>query len=268
MRSARDVATFIREVELTLDEPLGFRPGAFVQLEVPAYEALPFAAFDLAPAARAVWEAHGLLGLTARNPAPTTRAYSVATAPAEEGHLALDVRIATPPPGSDHPPGVASSFVYSLRPGDRVWLTGPHGEFFPREGTREMVYVGGGAGMAPLRSHIVHLLREARTRRKVTFFYGARSRSEVFYEETFRQLEREFPNFRFVVALSAPLAEDAWEGPVGFIHEVARRDYLAEHPDPGEVDYYLCGPPPMMAAVCALLADLGVEPGRVACDAF
>lgn len=180
----------------------------------------------------------------------------------------LNVRIATPPPGKDVPPGIASSYIFNLKPGDRVVVSGPYGEFFAKETDREMCYIGGGAGMAPMRSHIFDLFQTKKTKRKVTFWYGARSRREMFYEEDFDLIARENSNFSWHVALSEPLPEDNWTGKVGFIHEVLRDNYLLKHPDPTEIEFYMCGPPPMINAVNKMLFDLGVEKEMIAYDEF
>ena len=193
----------------------------------------------------------------------------MASHPAEEGIVMLNVRIATPPPGTAAPPGISSSYIFNLKPGDKVVLSGPYGEFFIKEDSdREMVYIGGGAGMAPLRSHIFHLFHTLKTNRKVSYWYGARSMREMFYEEHFRAIEKEFPNFTFHIALSEPLPEDHWTGPVGFIHNVLHDEYLKDHDDPTEIEYYMCGPPPMIAAVDNMLYNLGVEKDMIAYDEF
>ena len=188
--------------------------------------------------------------------------------PVEE-ELRFTVRIATPPPGAaDIPPGVASSYLFTLKPGDRVSLSGPYGDFFVKETPREMCFLGGGAGMAPMRSHIFNQLLDQNTDRRVTFWYGARSRQEMFYDDEFKELERKFDNFSYHVGLSEPQPEDHWEGPVGFIHQVAFDKYLNRHPDPTEIEYYLCGPPMMLTAVQTMLDSLGVEPEMIAFDDF
>ena len=181
----------------------------------------------------------------------------------------LNVRIASPPPNvPDAPPGIASSFIFNLKPGDKVMVSGPYGEFFAKETEREMLYIGGGAGMAPMRSHIFDLLKTKRTTRKVSFWYGARSLREMFYDDEFKALAEEFPNFSYNVALSEPMPEDNWKGPVGFIHQVIHDIYLKGHDDPTEIEYYMCGPPMMIDAVDKMLYDLGVEPEMVDYDKF
>jgi Na+-transporting NADH:ubiquinone oxidoreductase subunit F len=193
----------------------------------------------------------------------------MANTPSED-LLRFTIRIATPPPGAgdEAPPGVGSSYAFSLKPGDTVTLSGPFGEFFIRETQREMCFIGGGAGMAPMRSHIFDQLLRVQTGRRITFWYGARSTKEMIYDEEFRELARRFPNFTYTVALSEPLPEDNWKGPVGFIHQVANELYLSTHEDPTEIEYYLCGPPMMLRAVERMLDSLGVDPEMVAYDEF
>ncbi|MCA9432599.1 MAG: NADH:ubiquinone reductase (Na(+)-transporting) subunit F, partial [Candidatus Omnitrophica bacterium] len=196
-------------------------------------------------------------------------AYSMANHPAEGNIVMLNVRIATPPPRTEGiPPGKASSYIFNLKPGDKVTVSGPYGEFFAKDTKREMVYIGGGAGMAPMRSHLFDLFHTRKTDRKVSFWYGARSMRENFYEDEFQAIQKDFPNFSYNLALSAPLPEDNWEGPTGFIHQVLLDNYLKDHPDPGEIEYYLCGPPMMIDAVQRMLDDLGVEPEMIAYDSF
>jgi len=192
----------------------------------------------------------------------------MANHPAEGNCVMLNVRIATPPPGREVPPGVASSYIFGLKPGDKVMISGPYGEFFAKDTDREMVFIGGGAGMAPMRSHIFDLFQTKKTRRQVSFWYGGRSVRELFYMEDFESIQRENPNFSFHVALSEPQPEDNWEGPTGFIHSVLHEQYLKHHEDPSEIEYYVCGPPPMIAAVNKLLFDLGVEQEMIAYDEF
>jgi Na+-transporting NADH:ubiquinone oxidoreductase subunit F len=197
------------------------------------------------------------------------RAYSMANYPGEIGIIMLNVRIASPPPRQpDVPPGKVSSYIFNLKPGDKVTISGPYGEFFIKDTQSEMIYVGGGAGMAPLRSHIFELFKRIKTKRKVSYWYGGRSLRELFYVDQFREIEKEFPNFKFNVALSEPLPEDHWTGYVGFIHKVLYDEYLKNHPAPEDVEYYLCGPPMMNAAVFKMLDDLGVERGNIAFDDF
>lgn len=268
--SNENVATFIKELVLQLDEgqKVDFEAGAYMQIDIPEYE-VTFRQFDVAQRYLDVWERFDLWGLRAASDAPIYRAYSLASAPHEGQRLMFTVRIATPPPNvPEAPPGVGSSYVFSLKPGDRVTLSGPYGDFFAKATRREMCYVGGGAGMAPMRSHILHQLEALQTDRRITFWYGARSVSEMFYDEDFKRLEAEHPNFSYHVALSEPQPGDDWQGPVGFIHQVLYENYLKDHDDPTEIEYYLCGPPPMIDAVTRTLDDLGVEPEMIAYDKF
>ncbi len=269
VRSNRNVATFIKElvVDLPPDVHLNFRAGGYIQMDIPAYE-LDYRNIEVEARFREAWDKLKLWDLKVHNPTSCFRAYSMANYPAEGPLVKLNVRIATPPPRLNVPPGIASSYIFSLKPGDKVWLSGPFGEFFAKETDREMLYIGGGAGMAPLRSHVFDLLATRRSRRVISYWYGARSRREMFYEEDFRRLEREHPNFKFHLALSEPLPEDNWTGYKGFIHTVVLEQYLARHPDPTEIEYYLCGPPPMIAAVNKMLYDLGVEKEMIAYDEF
>ena len=265
-----NVATFIKELVLQLDEgqAVDFKAGAYMQIDVPEYQA-EFSNFAVAQRYRDAWERFNLLSLKAGTDIPVNRAYSLANPPSEKGILRFTIRIATPPPGKmDLPPGVGSSYVFNLRPGDRVVLSGPYGDFFVKETSREMCFIGGGAGMAPMRCHIFHQLKDLGTSRRVTFWYGARSRQEMFYDDEFKDLEARFPNFSYNVALSEPQPEDHWDGPTGFIHQVAHDLYLKDHEDPTEIEYYLCGPPMMIDAVMKMLDSLGVEREMIAFDDF
>lgn len=265
-----NVATFIKELVLQLDpgDHLDFKAGAFIQIDIPEYEA-DFRSFSVAEKYKAAWKQFNLLTLKSRSDEKINRAYSLANPPEESGLLKFTIRIATPPPGVQAaPPGVGSSYVFNLKPGDRVTVSGPYGDFFAKHTQREMCFIGGGAGMAPLRSHVRHQLIGLNTKRRITFWYGARSRSEMFYDEEFKALQRDFPNFNYYVALSDPQPEDQWDGPTGYVHQVANDIYLGSHEDPTEIEYYLCGPPPMVAAVEKMLYDLGVEPEMVAYDKF
>ncbi|HZZ56619.1 MAG TPA: NADH:ubiquinone reductase (Na(+)-transporting) subunit F [Opitutaceae bacterium] len=270
--SNRCVATFITELVLEpLEAPEGivFTPGDYLQLDIPAYAEIRFRDFDIPEPYAAVWERQHVFDLVARNPAPGRRNnYSIASNRASERTLRFTVRIATPPPGQDCPPGVGSAYVFSLRPGDRVTAIGPFGDFHLRPTQKEAVFIGGGAGMAPLRAHLSHLLETEKSRRRISFWYGARARQEIFYAEYFAALARAHRNFSFHLALSAPEPEDRWPGPTGFIHEVVLAHYLAHHPQPGAVEYYLCGPPRMIKACGRMLAELGVPESQVACDEF
>ena len=271
VRSNVNVATFIKE--LTLDLPEGeevrFKPGGFIQIEIPPYS-LKFSEFDIEERFRGDWDKYHLWDLSSHVDEPVVRAYSMANYPGEKGIIKLNVRIATPPPRAPQgtPPGKASSYIFGLKPGDRVTISGPYGEFFIKESDAEMIYIGGGAGMAPLRSHIFELFKERKTSRKVSYWYGARSLREMFYADEFEAIAREFPNFSWNVALSEPLPEDNWTGPTGFIHEALHEHYLKTHPSPEDCEYYICGPPMMLKAVLNLLDELGVEPENIAYDDF
>lgn len=268
--SNENVATFIKELVLKLaaGERLEFKSGAYVQIDIPAYHA-SFKEFSIPEGYKAMWDRYKLWSLVAKAEEPVYRAYSMANTPSED-LLRFTIRIATPPPGvgGEVPPGVGSSYVFSLKPGDPVVLSGPFGEFFIKETRREMCFIAGGAGMAPMRSHIFDQLLRVQTGRRITFWYGARSRKEMIYDEEFQELARRFANFTYTVALSEAQPEDRWEGPVGFIHQVAHDAYLSRHEDPTEIEYYLCGPPMMLRAVEKMLDGLGVGPEMVAYDEF
>lgn len=269
--SNRNVATFIKELVVNLPpgEVLEFESGGYIQIDVPVYQNLRFADFDIDPQFRPDWEKYKLFDLVANNPEPCFRAYSMANHPAEGNRIMLNVRIATPPPRTQGiPPGVCSSYVFSLKPGDKITISGPYGEFHIKDTDNEMVYIGGGAGMAPLRSHIFHLFHTLKTKRKVSYWYGARSKREMFYTEDFEAIEREFPNFKYHVALSEPLPEDNWTGMRGFIHQVLLDNYLKDHPAPEDIEYYICGPPMMLTACINMLHDLGVEDENILFDDF
>jgi Na+-transporting NADH:ubiquinone oxidoreductase subunit F len=270
--SNANVATFIKELVLEAAGNAGkpaFTPGDYLQFDIPAYETIRFREFDIPPPYAAVWEAQHVFDLVARNPQSGRRNnYSIASNLALESHLRFNVRIATPPPGQECPPGVGSSYMFNLKPGDIVTATGPFGAFHVKPTQREMVYIGGGAGMAPLRAHLSYLFETEHTARKVSFWYGARSRQEIFYEDYFRELAVRYPNFAFHLALSSPLAADDWGGHRGFIHDVVLAAHLRDHPNPRGAEYYLCGPPMMIKACTRVLADLGVPPDQVAYDEF
>jgi Na+-transporting NADH:ubiquinone oxidoreductase subunit F len=273
--SNRNVATFIKEfvVKLPEGENLDFRPGGYIQIDVPKYEA-NFKDFEIEEEYRDEWDKFGLWDLGIKNTEETFRAYSMANHPAEGNIVMLNIRIATPPwdrqknKWADVPPGVCSSYIFSRKPGDKVTISGPYGEFFIQDTDNEMLYIGGGAGMAPLRSHLFHLFHTLKTGRKVSYWYGARSVREIFYEEHFRAIEKQFPNFRFTIALSDPQPEDNWDGPVGFIHQVIYDNYLKDHEAPEDIEYYMCGPGPMTNAVNKMLYDLGVEKENIFFDDF
>jgi Na(+)-translocating NADH:ubiquinone oxidoreductase F subunit len=238
-------------------------------LDIPAYDSIRFRDFDIPEPYAAVWEAQHVFDLVARNPQGGRRNnYSIASNQRTERQLRFNVRIATPPPGQDCLPGVGSSYAFSLKTGDIVTSIGPFGEFHVKPTQREMVFIGGGAGMAPLRAQLSHLFETEHTARKVSFWYGARSKQEIFYEEYFRGLAARHPNFAFHLALSSPLPEDNWTSNVGFIHEVVLENQLREHANPKAVEYYLCGPPMMIKACTRVLADLGVPDSQIAYDEF
>jgi len=273
--SNNNVATFIKEfvVKLPEGENLNFRSGGYIQIDVPKIN-VDFKDIEVQEEYREDWEKMGLFNLKMKNPEPTYRAYSMANHPAEGNIVMLNIRIATPPwdraagKFMNVNPGVCSSYIFSRKPGDKVMISGPYGEFFIKDTDREMMFIGGGAGMAPMRSHIFHLFHTEKTKRKVTFWYGARSKKEIFYEDHFRDIEKKFDNFKFTIALSEPLPEDDWKGDVGFIHQVIYDNYLSKHEEPEDIEYYLCGPPMMIAAVTKMLYDLGVPDEMVMFDDF
>lgn len=267
--SNNNVATFIKELVLRLPkgEHMDFKAGGYIQIYIPPYE-LSYKEYEIAEKYRSDWDKYKLWDLKATNDEEIFRAYSMANHPAEGDIVMLNVRIATPPPGTSYPPGISSSYIFNLKPGDRVTVSGPYGEFFIKDTEREMIYIGGGAGMAPMRSHLFHLFKTAETGRKVSFFYGARSMREMFYHDQFLGIKEKFPNFNYTVALSEPLPEDNWTGPTGFIHQVVRDNYLMQHTDPGEIEYYLCGPPMMIDAVNKMLYNMGVDSEMIAYDVF
>lgn len=290
-----NVATFIKEfvVKLPEGETLDFKSGGYIQIDVPEID-IEFKGMDIKPHPddpegaekfKPEWDNFKLWNLKMKNDEPIFRAYSMANHPAEGNIVMLNIRIATPPwdraknQFMDVNPGICSSYVFSREPGDKVTISGPYGEFFIKDTDKEMIYVGGGAGMAPLRSHIFHLFHTLKTNRKVSYWYGGRSRRELFYTEHFRKIEKEFPNFSYNIALSEPLPEDNWtvkkdlndkegEGFVGFIHQVLIDNYLKEHPEPEEIEFYFCGPPMMNAAVIKMVDDYGVPPENVSFDDF
>ena len=270
VRSNDNVATFIKELVLELPEGknVDFRAGGYVQIECPPHT-VAYADFDVAERFRGDWDRFDLWKLVSTVKEPVLRAYSMANYPEERGIIMLNVRIASPPAGMpDVPPGKMSSYLFSLKPGDEVTISGPYGEFFAKQTDAEMVFVGGGAGMAPMRSHIFDQLRGLHSKRKMSFWYGARSRREMFYVEDFDMLARENDNFEWHVALSEPQPEDEWQGYTGFIHDVLYENYLKDHPAPEDCEYYMCGPPMMNAAVIRMLEDLGVERENILLDDF
>ena len=270
VRSNRNVSTFIKEfvVELPPGEEINFRAGGYIQIECPPHE-LKYKDFEIEEQFRDEWEKFGLFDLVSVVEQADMRAYSMANYPEEKDIVMLNVRIATPPPNAPGaPPGKMSSYIFSLKPGDKVVVSGPYGEFFAKETDAEMVFVGGGAGMAPMRSHILDQLLRLETTRKMSFWYGARSLREAFYREEFDKLAEEHDNFEWHLALSEPQPEDNWEGHTGFIHEVLLETYLKDHPAPEDCEYYMCGPPMMNAAVIDMLESQGVEPENILLDDF
>ena len=265
-----NVATFIKELVLKLPKgkKVKFKAGGYVQLEAPAFEAVDYKDFDIAEEYHDDWNRFKIWDNVANNPEPIIRAYSMANFPLEEGVLKFNVRVASPPPGTDFPPGIMSSYVFNLKPGDKVKVFGPFGEFFARETDNEMVFIGGGAGMAPMRSHIFDQLLRINTNRKISFWYGARSMKEIFYQEEFEKLARDNENFSFHIALSDALPEDNWDGLTGFIHQVTEDEYLSKHPAPEDCEFYLCGPPMMNSSCIKMLSDLGVEEENIMLDDF
>ena len=273
--SNHNVATFIKEfvVRLPEGENLNFRSGGYIQIDIPK-GSVDFKNFDVEEEFRDEWDKFKMWDLKMKNPEDTFRAYSMANHPAEGNIVMLNVRIATPPFDRKKGgfmnvnPGVGSSFIFNQKPGDKVMISGPFGEFFIKDTDREMMFIGGGAGMAPMRSHIFDQFITQRTTRKASFWYGARSKREIFYEDHFKKIEEKFPNFEFHIALSEPKEEDNWDGYTGFIHQVIYDNYLRNHEEPEEIEYYLCGPPMMNAAVNKMLDDLGVPKEMIAFDDF
>ena len=266
-----NVATFIKELTLKIPEGevVPFRAGGYVQLEAPPHE-IHYKDFDIAKEYHEDWDNFNLWRYTSTVDEPVIRAYSMANYPEEKGIIKFNIRIASPPPrGPDNiPPGKMSSYVFSLKPGDKITVSGPYGEFFAKDTKAEMVFIGGGAGMAPMRSHIFDQLKRLRSDRKISFWYGARSKREMFYVEDYDGLAEEFDNFEWHVALSDPQPEDNWEGYTGFIHNVLYENYLKDHPAPEDCEFYMCGPPVMNAAVIKMLKDLGVEDENILLDDF
>ena len=270
VESNPNVATFIKELTLKLPEGenVDFRAGGYVQLECPPHT-VNYKDFDIQPEFRGDWDKFNLWKYVSKVDETTIRAYSMANYPEEKGLVKFNIRVASPPPGRDDlPPGKMSSWVFSLKPGDKVTVYGPFGEFFAKDTDAEMVFIGGGAGMAPMRSHIFDQLKRLNSKRKMSFWYGARSLREAFYVEEYDQLAAENDNFQWHLALSDPLPEDNWEGPTGFIHNVLFENYLKDHPAPEDCEFYMCGPPMMNASVIKMLQDLGVEPENILLDDF
>ncbi len=271
VKSNHNVATFIKEfvLELPEGEDVDFRAGGYIQIECPPHT-VAYKDFDIEERFRGDWDKFDVWRYVSKVEEPVVRAYSMANYPGEKGIIMLNVRVASPPPRGPEgiPPGKMSSYIFGCKPGDKVTISGPYGEFFIKDSDAEMVYIGGGAGMAPLRSHIFELFKRQKTDRKVSYWYGGRSMRELFYVDHFRKIEEEFPNFQFNIALSEPAPEDNWEGYKGFIHQVLLENYLKDHPAPEDIEYYICGPPMMNAAVFRMLDDLGVEPENIAYDDF
>ena len=273
--SNRNVSTFIKEfvVKLPEGEVMNFQSGSYAQITIPPYD-IKYADYDIDEKFRGDWDHFDMWSLTCKNDTETIRAYSMANYPAEGNIITLNVRIATPPMDrATHKwlpvsPGISSSYIFSLKPGDKVRMSRPYGDFHIQDTDAEMLYIGGGAGMAPLRAQILHLFRTLHTGRKVSYWYGARSKKEIFYEEDFREIEKQFPNFSFHIALSDPQPEDNWTGYVGFIHQVIYDNYLKDHDAPEDIEYYMCGPGPMANAVKVMLEDLGVPRSQLFFDDF
>lgn len=274
--SNRNVATFIKEfvIRLPEGEHLDFRSGGYIQIDVPGGIEVDYKNFDVEPEYKAEWDKFGMWNLKMKNSEPVFRAYSMANHPAEGNIIMLNIRIATPPWDRKANsfmkvnPGICSSYIFSLKPGDKVMVSGPYGEFHIKDTQKEMMFIGGGAGMAPMRSHIFDQFDTQHTNRKATFWYGGRSVRELFYLDDFRRIEKDNPNFKFHIALSEPKPEDNWTGYTGFIHKVILDNYLSKHPEPEEIEYYLCGPPQMNDAVQAMLDSLGVPQENIAFDDF
>jgi Na+-transporting NADH:ubiquinone oxidoreductase subunit F len=271
VRSNRNVATFIKELILDLPkgEVINFRAGGYIQIECPPH-VVNFRDFAIEEQFRDEWDRYNLWDYVSEVTEPTMRAYSMANYPEENDLIMLNVRIATPPAGApkEIPPGKMSSFLFNLKPGDKVAVSGPFGEFFAKNTNNEMVFIGGGAGMAPMRSHIFDQLKRLKSQRKMTFWYGARSLREAFYIEEFNALQAQHDNFRWFIGLSDPKPEDNWAGYTGFIHEVLYENYLKDHSAPEDCEYYLCGPPIMNTAVIKMLVDLGVDRESIMLDDF
>lgn len=273
--SNKNVATFIKEfvVKLPEGETLDFRSGGYIQIDVPKCE-VDFKNIEVDEEYRDDWDNFNMWDLKMKNPEPIFRAYSMANHPAEGNIVMLNIRIATPPwdrtknKFMDVNPGICSSYIFDRKPGDKVTVSGPYGEFFIKPTEREMMFIGGGAGMAPMRSHIFDLFNTKKTNRKATFWYGGRSLRELFYVDQFREIEKNFPNFKFNIGLSEPLPEDNWDGYTGFIHQIIMDNYLKNHPEPEEIEFYLCGPPMMNEAVLKMLDDYGVPEEMIAFDDF
>ena len=267
--SNENVATFIKELILKLPEgeEVNFKAGGYVQMEIPPCE-IDFKDFNIDQKYNDDLERFNFWNNSISIKETVIRAYSMANYPEEKGIMKFNVRIELPPPGTDYPPGEMTSYLFNLKPGDNLTIFGPFGDFFANESEAEMIFIGGGAGMAPMRSHIFDQLLRINTNRKITFYYGARSLKEVFYKEEYDELARNNENFNWTLALDSPQPEDNWEGPTGFIHQVILDEYLKNHESPEDCEYYMCGPPAMMNAVFGMLDDLGVEPEAIRFDDF
>jgi Na+-transporting NADH:ubiquinone oxidoreductase subunit F len=268
--SNRNVATFIKEfvVQLPEGESIDYESGGYIQIEIPPHN-IDYTGFEVEDEYREDWDTFKLWDINSTTKDTVERAYSMASYPAEGNRIMLNVRIATPPPRTEGlPTGKGSSYIFNQKPGDKVIISGPYGEFFLKDNDREMVFVGGGAGMAPMRSHLLHLFKTLKTDKKVTFWYGARSLREAFYVDEFDEIAKDFPNFEWHLALSDPLPEDNWKGKTGFIHQVLLDSYLSHHEAPEECQYYMCGPPMMNSAVINMLGEMGVEPEDIFLDDF
>lgn len=273
--SNRNISTFLKEfvVKLPAGENLKFKSGGYIQIDVPAID-VDFSTFDIDEKYKGDWERMKMFNLKMHNPEATYRAYSMANSPAEGNIIMLNIRIATPPwdraagAFKNVNPGICSSYIYSLKPGDKITISGPYGEFFVKDTPNEKMFIGGGAGMAPMRSHIFDLFKTKHTKVPVSFWYGARSKREIFYEEQYEEIARENSNFRFEIALSEPKPEDNWTGYTGFIHQVIYDNYLKNHEAPEDIEYYICGPGPMTAAVEKMLDSLGVPKENIMYDNF
>ena len=271
VRSNRNVATFIKELVLELPEgeDVGFKAGGYIQIEAPPHT-VNYRDFDIEEEYHGDWDNFNVWDNISKVDEEVIRAYSMANYPGEKGIIMLNVRVASPPPRSPKgtPPGKMSSYIFNLKPGDEVTISGPYGEFFIKDTPAEKVYIGGGAGMAPLRSHTFELFKNMNTDCKVSYWYGGRSVRELFYLDEFEELEKKHDNFKMHIALSDPLPEDNWTGLTGFIHQVLHDEYLSKHPAPEDCEYYICGPPIMLKCVQDMLSDLGVEPENIAFDDF
>jgi Na+-transporting NADH:ubiquinone oxidoreductase subunit F len=264
-----NVSTYIKELKFKLpgDLDIEFKAGGYIQVDIPEYD-ISFKDFKIEEEYRLEWDQYNMWDLHVKNEEEIVRAYSMANYPLEKGTVLLNIRIATPPPGMDVPSGIGSTFLFNLKPGDKVILSGPYGEFFAKETDREMCFIGGGAGMAPMRSHILDQLLRIDTKRTITYWYGARSAKEMFYHEEFLELEKKYPNFKYHVGLSDPQPEDNWNGYVGYIHNVVYDNWLQHHEDPDEIEFYMCGPPMMNSSCLKMLDDAGIERDMIDLDEF